>query len=458
MPKMAIYANLETSPAPVSRVRLILLLGVAGLLHACAWQTPFRDSPPVAQPALGVEQVERNRFALGKDDTLVGQLAAVRVQEGDTLPDIARHFDLGYEEIGAANPGLDMWAPKAGERAVLPLQFVLPDAPRKGIVVNLAAMRLFFFPGKGRDEVITYPVGIGKEGRSTPTGDMLVERKAAKPTWYVPESIRRDHEKKGDPLPAVVSPGPDNPLGEYAMYLSRSSYLIHGTNKPYAIGLRASNGCLRLYPEDIKPLYQATPVKTPVRIVNQPYLLGWLDDQLYLEAHAPHEELNAKALKKDLYAKLKGIEKKRGRVLDWNKIESVVAEARGIPVPVFEHTASAEQVARQAVDVSPPEELYGRPKAPSPLAQSGWYINALETGSELDAQRTAAVLNHMGPQIPARMVEANGGRYRVIAGPFKDANAAKAVAKRMRIDLEMRGEIVPPKEQLTLRESERASR
>jgi L,D-transpeptidase ErfK/SrfK len=319
-------------------------------------------------------------------------------------------------------------------------------------------MRLFFFPGKSRDEVITYPVGIGKEGRSTPTGDMLVERKTAKPTWYVPESIRRDHEKKGDPLPAVVSPGPDNPLGEYAMYLSRPSYLIHGTNKPYAIGLRASNGCLRLYPEDIDPLFQATPVKTPVRIVNQPYLLGWLGDQLYLEAHAPHEELNAKALKKDLYAKLKGIEKKRRRALDWHKIESVVAEARGIPVPVFEHTDSVEQLVHQAVDLSMPRELYGHPKAPSSLAQNGWYIKALETENELTAQRTAAVLNHMGPQIPARMVETNGGRYRVLAGPFKDANAAKAVAKRMRIDLEMRGEIVPPQEQLTPRESKRASR
>jgi L,D-transpeptidase ErfK/SrfK len=198
---------------------------------------------------------------------------------------------LGHEQIAAANPGLDVWIPEADSRVLLPLQFTLPEAPRKGIVVNLAAMRLFSFPGKGGREVVTYPVGIGREGRSTPTGDMSVARKTLRPTWYVPESIRRDHAQKGNPLPAMVSPGPDNPLGEYAMYLTRASYLIHGTNKPYAIGLRASNGCLRLYPENIEPLYHSTPVRTPVRIVNQPYLLGWRNEQLYLEAHDPHEEL-----------------------------------------------------------------------------------------------------------------------------------------------------------------------
>ena len=431
------------------RLRFVLLMGIVGLLHACAWQPSIRDMRLVVPEA--ASEIEHNRFMLHKSDNIVGQLATVEVQPGDTLPDIARYFGLGHEEIGAANPDLDMWTPEAGRRAVLPLRFILPEAPRKGIVVNLAAMRLFFFPPKRQGEVITYPVGIGKEGRSTPLGDMYVDRKAEHPTWYVPESIRRDHEKKGDPLPPAVSPGPDNPLGEYAMYLNRSKYLVHGTNKPYAIGLRASNGCLRLYPENIKTLFHATPLKTPVRIVNQPYLIGWQNGQLYLEVHAPHEELNEKTLKKNLYAKLKDIEKKQGRKLDWGKIESVVAEARGIPVPVLDHTPSLAQLIQDAIALAPPEELY-RPEVPSASTEKGgWYIRAVETENERTAQRAAAVLNHMGPQIPARTVALDNGRYTVLAGPFKDADTTRTVAKRMLIDLDIRGKIVPPKAQLSQR-------
>ncbi|CAL1241410.1 L,D-transpeptidase family protein [Candidatus Methylocalor cossyra] len=445
-----IDTRLTRSPEAEPPWRLVLLLVAAGLLNACAWQRPMAPFPPVVVPETPAREVERHRFLLGKGDTVVGQLAAVRVRPGDTLPDIARHFGLGHEEIGAANPDLDMWAPEAESRVLLPLQFVLPDAPRKGIVINLAAMRLFSFPDGQAGRVISYPVGIGKEGRSTPTGEMFVARKSVKPTWYVPESIRRDHEKRGDPLPAVVSPGPDNPLGDYALYLSRPSYLIHGTNKPYAIGLRASNGCLRLYPENIKTLYQATPIKTPVHVVNQPYLLGWLKGQPYLEAHAPQEELNAQALKKALYAKLRAIERRHGWTLDWPKIETVLAEARGIPVPILARTPSIDQVVAQAVELDPPAELYGRPPPPPPVGQGDWTITVLETEDELTARRAAAVLNHMGPQIPARAVPLADGRYRVIAGPFKDAKATKAVAKRMALDLELHGKIQPPRQELTV--------
>jgi L,D-transpeptidase ErfK/SrfK len=397
--------------------------------------------------------VERNRFPLGQDDSLVGQLVTVEVREGDTLADLARHFDLGYAEIAAANPGLDPWAPDAGRRALLPLQFVLPEAPRRGIVVNLAAMRLFSFAGG--NEVVTYPVGIGKEGRSTPLGEMTIVRKAEKPTWYVPDSIRRDHARKGDPLPAAVSPGPGNPLGEYAMYLSRTPYLIHGTNKPYAIGLRASNGCLRLYPENIEPLFQATAVKTPVRIVNQPYLLGWRDGRLYLEAHEPHEELNAKALRKALLVKLKGMEGRGGLALDWEKIEATLQDATGVPVPIARDTPGLPELMRHALALDPPRELYGRPQPPAATAgqAGGWTIRAVETENELTAKRAAAVMNHLGPQIPARAEALQNGRYRVVAGPFQDAQSARAVARRLWVDLEIRGTLVPPGEQWTLRQA-----
>ena len=232
---------------------------------------------------------------------------------------MARHFSLGINAISAANPGVDVWVPEAGERIILPLSFILPDAPRKGIVVNLATMRLFQFKRNGKSLVVsTYPVGVGTKERPTPTGQMRVEHKATRPTWHVPASIAEDHRKKGDPLPAEVPPGPENPLGECALYLSKSGYLIHGTNKPASIGLNASNGCMRLYPENVKMLYDDTPVNTPVIIVNQPYLIGQRNGVLYMEAHAPLEGSGAIELEK-IYARLRDIEKKSGRHLTGKK-------------------------------------------------------------------------------------------------------------------------------------------
>ena len=143
----------------------------------------------------------------------------ISANDGDTLPDIARHFGLGYNEITIANPGIGPWTPKAGARVLLPLQFILPDAPRKGIVLNLANMRMFYYPPKQPDTLFTYPVGIGREGWNTPLGQTTVVAKKVNPAWTVPESIRREHAAKGDPLPAVVPPGPDNPLGKYALLL-----------------------------------------------------------------------------------------------------------------------------------------------------------------------------------------------------------------------------------------------
>ena len=191
------------------------------------------------------------------------------------MPDIARHFGLGYNEITLANPAVPAWAPKAGGQVLLPLRFILPDAPRKGIVLNLANMRVFYYPTKQPDTLLTYPVGVGRDGWNTPLGQTTIVAKKTQPTWIVPESIRREHAAKGDPLPKVVPPGPDNPLGEYALLLGSSSYRIHGTNKPYGVGMQVSHGCVRLYPEDIEVLFEKTPVGTPVRIVHQPYMMAW---------------------------------------------------------------------------------------------------------------------------------------------------------------------------------------
>ncbi|MEN8206806.1 MAG: L,D-transpeptidase family protein [Pseudomonadota bacterium] len=264
------------------------------------------------------------------------QIATARQE--DTLSDIARRYDLGYEEIVAANPGVDPWLPGKGSRVVLPTQFVLPDAPRDGLVLNLAAMRLFYYPRPATDEpptVITHPIGIGREGWQTPEGTSHIIEKIEEPTWIVPASVRREHAEKDDPLPPVVPPGPDNPLGKFAMRLSLPSYLIHGTNQPWGVGIRVSHGCVRLYPEDIAHLFPEVPRGTRVTIVNQPYLAGWHDGQLYLEAHQPLTE-ETKHWGKSLKPMERAVATKAAEpdAVNWDKARKVAHEARGIPIPV----------------------------------------------------------------------------------------------------------------------------
>jgi len=388
------------------------------------------------------KEIEKNEFPVARGDDVIGRLAVIRLEKGDTLPDIARHFGLGINAISAANPAVDVWVPGAGERIMLPLSFILPDAPRKGIVVNLATMRLFQFKGDSKSLVVsTYPVGVGTEERPTPTGQMRVARKATRPTWHVPASIAADHRKKGDILPAEVPPGPENPLGEYALYLSKTGYLIHGTNKPASIGLKATNGCMRLYPENVKMLFNDTPVNTPVAIVNQPYLIGQRNGVLYMEAHKPLEDSGAIELEK-IYAKLRNVEKKSARTLDWKKVKEVQAEARGIPVPIFEMSQGSEKEPAKPIKVEHPDTLYGRPEIPE-LKLDAWYVLAADVREEIDALRIAAIINHQGPQIPARVLSKSNS-YRVIAGPFNKISEAKDAAKRLKIDLAIDGILIEP--------------
>jgi L,D-transpeptidase ErfK/SrfK len=403
---------------------------------------PSHPEEKIPGHELPEETIERNKFSAAKEDDVIGQLAVIRLEKGDSLPDIARHFGMGIYQISAANPGIDVWVPEAGGRIMLPLSFILPDAPRNGIVINLAALRIFHFKGDGQSiTVSTYPIGIGTAERPSPTGQMHIERRIVRPTWHVPASIAEDHRRKGDPLPTKVLPGPRNPLGEYALYLDKPGYLIHGTNKPSSIGLRATNGCIRLYPEDIKRLYEATPVKTPVLIVNQPYLLGQRNGVVYIEVHALLEELEADELDK-LYAKLRNIEKKSAWKLDWGKIKTALAEARGIPVPVFENGQGSVAGAVETIEVKRPDKFHGKPEIPQ-LKMEAWSVLAADTRDETDAARIAAIINHQGPQIPARVVPRNDG-YRVIAGPFKDIKEARNAAKRLRIDLEIEGKLIEP--------------
>jgi L,D-transpeptidase ErfK/SrfK len=428
-------------PLLSGRLRLMVFIICIFSFHGCAVMKIAQEKPRPL-PCYPEEKIERNDFSIAKEDDVIGRLVFVRLEKGDTLPDIARHFSLGTNEINAANPGIDTWVPKAGERIMLPLNFILPDALRKGIVINLAAMRLFQFKGDGKSPAVsTYPVGVGTEERPSPIGDMSVVRKTVRPTWHVPASIAADHRKKGDPLPAEVLPGPLNPLGEYALYLSKPSYLIHGTNKPASIGLRATNGCIRLYPEDIKKLYENTPVNTPVRFVNQPYLIGQNNGVVYMEAHTPPEYSDAGEFDK-MYAKLRNIEKESKRTLDWSKVKKVLAEARGVPSPIFEINQGSEKGVAETIEVAHPEKLYGKPEIPE-LKTEAWSVLAADTRDESDAVRLAAIINHQGPQIPARVLSTKNS-YRVITGPFSDIKEAGDAIKRLKIDLEIDGILIEP--------------
>lgn len=429
-------------PHPLSsRLGPVLLLiglsvfffnGCAGIKHAQVQYWPYAGYPE--------EKLERHDFSLAKGGDVIGRMAVVKLEKGDTIPDIARHFGLGTNSITAANPGVDIWVPGAGERVLLPLSFILPDAARKGIVINLAAMRLFLFKDNGK-AVSTYPLGIGTEERPTPMGRMYVARKVTRPTWYVPAKIAEDHRKKGDILPPQVPPGPDNPLGEYALYLSKATYLIHGTNKPASIGLRATNGCMRLYPENIKKLYEQTPVDTPVSIVHQPYLVGQRDGVIYMEAHTPFEDLGADDIDA-FYAKLKDIEKKTLRGLDWGKVRKTLTEAKGIPVSISGTRPGGELWPADIVEVNHPKKLLGKPEIPE-LKVGAWYVVVSDERNEVDAIRLAAIVNHQGPPIPARVLPKQNG-FRVIAGPFHDAGDAGDAIKRLRYDLEIEGKLIAP--------------
>tara|TARA_R110002073_G_scaffold123009_1_gene266303 strand:- start:68 stop:1255 length:1188 start_codon:yes stop_codon:yes gene_type:complete len=277
-------------------------------------------------------------------DDIVGTLQVITADKEDTLSDIARRFNLGFEEIVSANPNVDPWLPKAGTRIVIPTQFVLPNAPRQGIVINLAAMRLFYFPKAKAGEpqrVITHPLGIGRVEWKTPEGITQVVSKKENPAWIPTPSIRKEHEKNGDPLPAVVPPGPDNPMGTHVLKLAWSSYAIHGTDKPPSVGLRGSHGCLRMYPEDIVGIYNSVPVGTPVRVVNQPRLLGWHDHKLYLQTYPILEDdkrNHAQLLNKSLSAVRSTSKAKREASaqaeINQALLDEVIRNPRAIAMPV----------------------------------------------------------------------------------------------------------------------------
>lgn len=287
----------------MSAVRMAMpIMLPAVLLSGCATFQDFMGTrsaesgvelPPLADRE-ELDPISRNYFVLeAEDQSVIGEPQIVYTREEDTFSDLAREYGLGYDELVAANPGIDPWLPGTGVPVLLPTQHILPDAPRRGIVLNVAAKRLFYYPQAAEGEkpvVMTYPVGIGRVGWETPTGTAKVVAKATDPHWYVPWSVQKEHREAGDPLPAVVPPGPDNPLGRHVLQLDMPGYLIHGTNMPYGVGMRVSHGCMRMYPENIELLYSLVPIGEPVHLVNQPILSGILDGEVFFESHAVLED------------------------------------------------------------------------------------------------------------------------------------------------------------------------
>ncbi|HEX4025484.1 MAG TPA: L,D-transpeptidase family protein [Steroidobacteraceae bacterium] len=345
------------------RAALALTTASLGALAGCA----LIGSHPIPKPAPLVQAapppappkpqlaapIDNHRFVLAHpQDDVVGTVQVTVAAQPDTLSDIARRFNVGFDEIVHANPSVDAWIPGAGTHVVVPTQFVLPDAPHEGIVINVAALRLFYFPKHKPGEpqlVYTYPIGIGKAGWNTPQGVTKVVARVPNPTWRPSMALRRDHFKdNGEALPAVVPPGPDNPLGKFEFRLGWPSYLIHGTDKPYGVGLRSSHGCVRLYPEDIEKLFRMVPVGTPVRVVNQPFVFGWRDGQLYLQAYIvlkddrrdwqhARKQLLTQMLPRWMRQRLQ----QAGGQIDWRSVAAIAAEPRGVPVPVTGTSTSA---------------------------------------------------------------------------------------------------------------------
>jgi L,D-transpeptidase ErfK/SrfK len=348
---------ISTRAAAAALLSLVALAGCSlfGARHAAAPPPPPAPPPAPAEPL----PVANERFELAPGQDVVGVVQVVTAGKEDTLTDIARRFNVGYEEILRANPEVDPWLPGEGREIVVPTQFILPDAPRTGIVINIAAMRIFYFPPpakKGDPQVVfTHPIGIGKVGWRTPEGVTKIVRRQKDPTWRVPVSVRKEHHENGEDLEPVIGPGPDNPLGKYAFYLQWPSYLIHGTNKPAGVGLRSSHGCIRLYPEDIEQFYNMVPIGTQVRVVNQPFVFGWREGQLYLQPLGVLEDdtrdwkkAQKKLLSRSLATRLQQQLKSAHEQVDWEVVSGVTVSPRGLPVAITVADASVEQIVAAA--------------------------------------------------------------------------------------------------------------
>ncbi|MBS0393951.1 MAG: L,D-transpeptidase family protein [Proteobacteria bacterium] len=284
---------------------------------------------------------------------IIGADVHITTHYKDTLLDIAHRYSLGYEEILRANPGVDMWLPGEGTDIVLPERRILPPGPREGIVLNLPEHRLYYYPKPRRGQkpmVVTYPVSIGRMDWRSPLGETHIMAKEVNPSWYPPESIRREHAAHGDPLPRVVPPGPDNPLGAFKMRLAvgDGTYEIHGTNNPVAVGLAVTHGCIRMYPEDVAALFKMVSVGTKVLLLNEPVKTAYVDGELIIEAHPPVDD-EGQTVAPELEAlshKLENLLAGKPVAIRWDLARDALQAATGMPTLIgieatYDPTASS---------------------------------------------------------------------------------------------------------------------
>jgi L,D-transpeptidase ErfK/SrfK len=285
-------------------------------------------------------------FSWTREQTAVGGIEHYTTRYQDTLLDVARHNDIGYTQLMIANPGIDPWLPGKGRGIVIPQFYLLPDSGRRGIVINLAEQRLFYFP-PGGGTVETVPIGVGVQGRNTPHGTTRIASKEPHPVWYPPPSIRAEKPE----LPAMVPAGPNNPLGDFALHLGWNGYLIHGTNIPDGVGRNSSHGCIRLYPEDIAHLFGEVGVGTPVQVVDQQVEAAWVDDRLYVAVFPDKEQAEAIGIVQpmkprqppELMARVTTIAGTDADRVDWDLVKRIGLERTGIPTPVTPPVVTAAQ-------------------------------------------------------------------------------------------------------------------
>ena len=429
--------HVSTSSVPVAIGRLTLLafgFALAGCQSLSKVKEPVAEptpAPPVIQSPLATHQFQFDAAT----DAVVGELQVTKVEGEDTFSDIARRFNLGYEELVRANPGIDPWLPGEGREVVLPTQYVLPNAPHEGLVINLAQLRVFYFPKVAEGEpttVITHPIGIGKVGWSTPEGSTKVVSKTKNPTWFPPASVRKEHREAGDPLPSKVPPGPDNPLGTHMMTLGWPSYLIHGTNKPYGVGMRSSHGCIRFYPEDIAQLYDDIPIGTKITVVNQPLVLGWHRDAMYLQAFPVLEDDQREhpsgadaVLKAGISDEMWQRVKAHSAQVDLQLVNHLVDKPLGIAVPVSRRGVTVDKFlyASRHVENRLPEGANWNGKE-----------ELLVSEEQFEAARSGVILPK--PEAPKKAVKAPVKKAPAAAPTAKTAQVAKPPPVEKSFDVE----------------------
>ncbi|AJY50410.1 MULTISPECIES: L,D-transpeptidase family protein [Halomonadaceae] len=326
------------------------------------------DAVDSAAQVADQDELPRGHFRLPEKGDVIGERYTVVVEDPkQTLIDIARRHNIGYEEMRMANPDVSLWVPGAGTEVVIPAQYILPPAPREGVVINLSELRLYYYPADKPGIVETYPVSVGREEFATPVGITRTTVKVKDPAWAPPSSMRREAAERGEPAPSVVPPGPQNPLGEHAILLAMPSYLIHGTNRPDGVGMRVSRGCIRMYPEDIKSLYERLPSGTQVNLMDAPFKAGFAADGTLFVQSFPQLEENVEGFEPLL-----------------NALERVTALTTDRDVEI-----DADQIQR-AVEAPDGQfiALYG-PQAPEPEPEPVELIDELKLSAATDPDKDA---------------------------------------------------------------------